>query len=364
MTTRRVRVLVVDDSAFVRKLLEKGLGEDGGIEVVGVAADAYQARDLIVEKRPDVVTLDIEMPRMDGLEFLRKLMPQFPLPVIVISSLSEKGSRIALNALELGAVDVVAKPSGHLGAGLGEMMNELRVRVKIAATANVSHWKHQRVHPPATRSKDSTVSRALAITTDRVIAIGASTGGTEALRCVLESLPSSTPGIVVVQHMPPGFTKMFAERLNVVCEMEAKEAQNGDRILTGRILVAPGAFQLTVHRSGGVYEVRCGGTERVNGHCPSVDVLMNSVAHEAGANAIGVMLTGMGRDGAEGMLAMRRAGARTLAQDEASCVVFGMPREAFANGGAERLVPLNAMAGEIQALVDEPLLNAARSHVS
>lgn len=343
MSARRVRVLVVDDSAFVRKILGRGLAEDPSIEVVGAAADVYQARDLIVREKPDVVTLDIEMPRMDGLEFLRRLMPQYPVPVVVISSIAGKGSQAAIEALEVGAVDVVAKPSGHLGEGLGEMMNELRVRVKLAATIDVSSWKHRRPRADVARVG------ALESSTDRVIAIGASTGGTEALRVVLTALPATMPGIVVVQHMPPGFTRMFADRLNSLAAMAVKEAVTGDRVRPGLALIAPGGVHMAVKRSGGVYEVACEGVDRVNGHCPSVDVLMHSVAGACGANAVGVMLTGMGRDGADGMLAMRKAGASTLAQDEASSVVFGMPMEALGNGGAERAVPLEEIPAAIRA---------------
>ncbi len=345
MTTRRVKVLVVDDSAFVRKVLTRGLGDDPGIEVVGAAADVYQARDQIVQLAPDVVTLDIEMPRMDGLEFLRKLMPQYPVPVIVISSVAERGSRAAIEALELGAVDVIGKPSGHLGTGLEEMMNELRVRVKLAATVNVSHWKHRRPVPAIAKVE------SLAVSTDQVIAIGASTGGTEALKATLEALPVTTPGIVVVQHMPPGFTRMFADRLNSICSMAVKEAVTGDRIRPGQILIAPGAVHMSVKRSGGVYEVVCEGVDRVNGHCPSVDVLMHAVARACAANAVGIILTGMGRDGADGLLAMRKAGARTLAQDEATSIVYGMPREALVNGGAERALPLQEIPGALMALL-------------
>jgi two-component system chemotaxis response regulator CheB len=289
------------------------------------------------------------MPRMDGVEFLRRLMPQYPLPVVMVSSLTQKGKQITIDALEAGAVEFVAKPTANLAHGLQTMMYELRTKVKIAATINVSHWKNKRPELPKSTIKPP--PRALAESTDKVIAIGASTGGTEAIKKIITRFPATTPGVVVVQHMPAGFTRMFAERLNQLCAMEVKEAENGDRVMPGRILIAPGERQMKVIRSGGFYQVVCESGEKVSGHCPSVDVLMHSVAQHVGANAFGVMLTGMGADGAEGMLAMRRAGARTMAQDEASCVVFGMPKVAFERGGAERLVHLDEMAAAVMTLL-------------
>ncbi len=348
---RTVRVLVVDDSALVRNILSQGLAMDPGIEVVGTASDPYIARDKIVELQPDVLTLDVEMPRMDGVAFLRKLMPQYPIPVVMVSSLTQRGKQITMEALDAGAVDFVAKPTSNVSAGLNAMLMELRSKVKIASTANVSHWKGKRPVAPARTT--SIGSSALAESTDKVIAIGASTGGTEAIRRVIESFPASTPGTVIVQHMPGGFTKMFADRLNQLCAMQVKEAEHGDRIRTGLILIAPGGRQLEVARSGGFYEVRLGGEEKVSGHCPSVDVMMHSVARHVGPNAIGAMLTGMGQDGANGMLAMRQAGARCIAQDEASSVVFGMPKVAYEKGGAERLVPLDKMAASLLGLLTE-----------
>ncbi len=342
---KRVRVLIVDDSALVRQLLQQGLSSDPGIEVVGTASDPYVARDRIAELRPDVLTLDVEMPRMDGVEFLHRLMPQYPLPVIMVSSLTQKGKQITLDALDAGAVDFVAKPGGDQGRKLPEMFQELRTKVKLAAGANVSHWKEKRPTPPPQRPRD------LKESTDKVIALGASTGGTEAIRRILPMFPVSSPGIVIVQHMPPGFTQMFAERLNQVCAMEVKEAKSGDRVLPGRVLIAPGGLHMKVRRSGGIYEVDCREGEKVSGHCPSVDVLMGSVAQEVGANALGIMLTGMGGDGAEGMLAMRKKGARTVAQDEKTCVVFGMPKVAFEKGGAECLLPLDSIPGKILGIL-------------
>lgn len=342
-----IRVLIVDDSALVRNILSQGLAQDPNIEVVGTAADPYAARDKIVELQPDVLTLDVEMPRMDGVAFLRKLMPQFPLPVIMVSSLTQRGKQITMEALDAGAVDFVPKPTSNVASGLNAMLMELRSKVKIASTANVSHWKGKRAPSPA--QSTATAPAALAESTDKIIAIGASTGGTEAIRRVIEKFPASTCGTVIVQHMPGGFTKMFSDRLNQLCPMQVKEAEHGDRIRTGLILVAPGGKQLEVVRSGGFYQIRLGGEEKVSGHCPSVDVMMHSVAKHVGANAVGAMLTGMGQDGAQGMLAMKQAGARCIAQDEATSVVFGMPKVAYEKGGAEKLWPLDKMA---QALLN------------
>ncbi len=347
----KIRVLVVDDSALVRDILSQGLSLDPALEVVGVASDPYSARDKIVELEPDVLTLDVEMPRMDGVAFLRRLMPQHPLPVVVVSALTKKGAAITLDALAAGAVEVVAKPSVDVARGLNDMLTELRAKVKVAAATNVGAWKalqQSAVRPLPVNS------HALAESTNKVIAIGASTGGTEAIRRVLRYFPSATPGIVVVQHMPAGFTKHFADNLNDLCAMEVLEAKTGDRILPGRALIAPGGQQMSVIRSGGVYLVRCQPGENVNGHCPSVEVLFMSVAKYVGSNAIGIMLTGMGNDGADGMLAMRTAGARTMAQDEATSVVFGMPKVAYERGGAERLVPLQAIPEAVMNILNEP----------
>ena len=348
---RAIRVLVVDDSALVRNILSHGLSIDPGIEVVGTAPDPYIARDKIIELQPDVLTLDVEMPRMDGVAFLRKLMPQYPIPIVMVSSLTQRGKQITMEALEAGAVDFVAKPTSNVAAGLNAMLGELRSKVKIASTANVSHWKGKRPIP-ATKAATST-STTLVESTDKVITIGASTGGTEAIRRVIENFPANTPGTVIVQHMPSGFTKMFSDRLNGLCQMQVKEAEQGDRVRTGLILIAPGGKQIEVVRSGGFYQIRLGGEEKVGGHCPSVDVMMYSVAKHVGANAVGAMLTGMGQDGAAGMLAMKQAGSRCIAQDEASSVVFGMPRVAFEKGGAERLVPLDKISTALLNLLTE-----------
>ena len=348
-----VKVLIVDDSALVRDILKKGLAADPGLEVVGTAADPFDARDKIVKLRPDVLTLDVEMPKMDGVEFLRRLMPQYPMPVVMVSSLTEKGKQVTLDALDAGAIDFVSKPKSDMARGLENMLTELRTKLKIAATANVSHWKQKRAQLFAKRQPVH-VQHALSETTDKVIAIGASTGGTEAIREVITRFPANTPGVVIVQHMPPGFTRMFADRMNTLCLMEVKEAADGDRVMPGRILIAPGDRHMEIQRSGGVYKARLSEGELVCGHRPSVEVMMLSVAKSVGANAVGVMLTGMGGDGAGGMLAMHQAGARTMAQDEASCVVFGMPKVAWERGGAEKLIPLQDMAQAVMNAVSTP----------
>lgn len=348
-----IKVLIVDDSATIRALLTQALSKDPELTVVGSAPDPYVARDKIVELQPDVITLDVEMPRMDGIEFLRRLMAAFPLPVIMVSALTEKGKQITLQALEAGAVDYVTKPSGsHGDRGTAEMLVELRQKIKVAARANLSTLRRTlgAVIPRPT-PKFSPAPTALAETTDKVIAIGASTGGTNAIRDLLAQFPADTPGIVIVQHITSGFTKMFSERLNEVGQMRVKEAETGDRIITGRVLIAPTGAHTTVRRSGGTYLVDCTPGDPVGGHLPAVEQLFQSVSRSAGANAIGIMLTGMGGDGADGMLAMRKAGARTIAQDEASCVVFGMPKVAWERGGVEQLVPLDRIVSTVMGLL-------------
>ena len=338
---KRIRVLVVDDSALVRELLTAGLAKDPELEVVGSAANPFIARDKIVELRPDVLTLDVEMPRMDGVDFLRRLMPQYPIPVIMVSALTQKGAQITLEALEAGAIDFVTKPSTDVARGLNQMLADLRQKIKMAAQVDLSAWKHRAVKREKTGPV--VVRTALSESTDKVIAIGASTGGTEAIRRVISAFPANMPGIVIVQHMPPGFTKHFSDNLNEICEMDVQEAQTGDRVMPGRVLIAPGGKHMTVRRSGGIYLVDCQEGENVNGHCPSVDELFHSVARYVAGNAVGVILTGMGGDGAEGLLAMRQAGAKTIAQDETSCVVFGMPKVAIERGAVERIGPLDSI---------------------
>jgi two-component system chemotaxis response regulator CheB len=336
-----IKVLVIDDSALVRELLRKGLSQDPHIQVVGTAPDVYIGRDMIEEHQPDVVTLDIEMPKMDGIAFLKRLLPQFPIPVIMVSSLTKHGGALTLEALEVGAVDVVPKPSTQVGSGLREMMGELIHKVKMAAKVNVEHFFNPEFNIKAVKKHDS---RYLAQTTDKILAIGASTGGTVALRKIITQLPPDIPGTVVVQHMPSGFTKLFADKLNESSPMTVKEAIHGDKVLQGTVLIAPGSLQCRVHREGGLYRVHLAEEEKVNGHSPSVDVLFHSLAKSAGPNALGVILTGMGRDGAQGMVNMRQQGARTIAQDESSSVVFGMPKEAIQLGAVERVLPLDRIA--------------------
>ncbi|MEZ4215552.1 MAG: chemotaxis response regulator protein-glutamate methylesterase [Myxococcota bacterium] len=336
----RIRVLVVDDSALVRQILQKGLAGDPEIEVVGTAADPYIARDRIVELDPDVITLDVEMPRMNGVEFLRRLMPQHPKPVVMVSSLTRRGAQVTLDALAAGAVDFVAKPSSDVGRGLPTMMQELCEKVKAAARADVSTYRRRA--PAATHLVEIPEAAA-----NRLVAIGSSTGGTEALRVVLSRFPRTAPGMVVVQHMPAGFTARFAEQLDQHCPMDVKEAESGDVVEPGRVLLAPGDQHMVVRRARGVLSVELEASDRVSGHRPSVDVLFASVAKTVGDRAVGVILTGMGHDGADGLLAMRRAGARTIGQDEASCVVYGMPRSAFERGAVERQVGVDDVAKAI-----------------
>lgn len=341
-----IKVIVVDDSALVRNILAKGLSMDPSIEVIATASDPYVAREKIVKLNPDVLTLDVEMPRMDGIEFLRKLMQHRPIPVVMVSALTEKGKKITLDALEAGAIDFVSKPKSDVAKGLETMMHELQTKVKHAAKARVVAKKAKQ-----TTTKSVIQAQALAETTDKIIVIGASAGGTEAIKDVVGALPVTTPGIVIVQHMPPGFTKMFADRVDKQSQMRVKEAVNGDRIMPGTVLIAPGANHMKVVRSGGVYRVRCGPGPNVCGHCPSVEVLMKSAAEHAGANAIGVMLTGMSRDGAAAMKLMRDAGARTIAQNEETCVVFGMPKAAIEIGAVEFVLPIDAIASKIIKLL-------------
>ncbi|MGL4595482.1 MAG: protein-glutamate methylesterase/protein-glutamine glutaminase [Thermoguttaceae bacterium] len=351
MVSRNIRVLIVDDSPLVRQILTEGLSKDANIEVCGSAADPFQARDAIVKLRPDVLTLDVEMPRMNGVEFLRRLMPQYPIPVVMVSSHTTRGQKTTLEAMEAGAVDFVAKPQS--GTDLTHMINELRTKIKIASTVNVAHWKQRQADISARTASVASAGSKMSgqNLSTKICAIGASTGGTEALRDVICGLPRLFVGTVIVQHMPAGFTKMFADRLNNLAQMVVKEAENDDPIIDGRALVAPGGKQLEVVRFGTGWKVHIFDAPLCCGHRPSVEQMMNSVAKNVGKSAIGAMLTGMGADGAGGMKAMRDAGARCIAQDEESCVVFGMPKEAFARGGAESLVPLSKIAATLQGLL-------------
>jgi two-component system chemotaxis response regulator CheB len=337
---RRVRVLVVDDSALVRQMMTAILNQDPALEVVGVAADPYSAWDQIQRLSPDVVTLDVEMPRMDGLTFLEKLMRARPMPVVMVSSLTERGCETTLRALELGALDFVTKPKIDVARGTGDLGSEIVAKVKAAGGARVRPKQ-----PPAPEKLAAPAPRPAAFKgTYKILAIGASTGGTEALREVLCALPSDAPGIVIVQHMPEKFTRAFADRLDGLARIRISEARDGERVLPGHALLAPGNFHMELIRSGADYQVRVSSSEPVNRHRPSVDVLFQSCARAAGPNAVGVILTGMGDDGARGLLAMRSAGARTVAQDEATSVVFGMPKEAIAMGAAEFIEPLPRIA--------------------
>ncbi|MCC6220331.1 MAG: chemotaxis response regulator protein-glutamate methylesterase [Deltaproteobacteria bacterium] len=340
-----IRVLVVDDSAIVRQTLQKALSKDPDIEVVGTAPDPFVAKDKILELKPDVITLDIEMPRMDGVTFLKKLMKNRPTPVIVISSLATKGSGLAMQALGAGAVEVMAKPGATFS--VAEMATELALKVKSAARANLSKILsiRQLQAPPS----DSIA--ALSGETTKVIVLGASTGGTQAIEHVLTQFPSNAPPTVIVQHMPPGFTRSFAERLDSVCKVRVKEAENGDELVMGTVLIAPGSFHMIVKKSGAKRFVEVKTGPLVSGHRPSVDVLFESAARTLGADAIGVILTGMGSDGSKGMLKMKEAGAFNIAQDEQTSVVYGMPKVATDLGAVDKILPLTEIASAVIKLV-------------
>jgi len=340
---KKIRVLVVDDSMVFRETLARGISVDPAIEVVGTAADPYIARDKIIELEPDVLTLDVEMPRMNGIEFLRRLMPQYPIPVVMISALNNA----VFEALQAGAVDFVCKPDSNNSGNsrsLNTFINDLIIKIKIASMAKVGHKKTESIYKQSVTS----VGNSSKI---KIIAIGASTGGTEAINNIVKSLPADMPGIVIVQHMPPVFTRMYAERLNNSCALEIREAKDGDRLYPGLVLIAPGDYHMSVCRTGVQYIVNCRQGERVNGHCPSVDVLFNSVAEHCGANSAGIILTGMGYDGAKGLLALRQKGARTIGQDERSSVVYGMPRVAFDIGAVERQVSLEKIPSTLCSML-------------
>lgn len=336
-----IKVLIVDDSAMVRQVFARELAKERDIEVIGTAPDPYVARDKIVALRPDVITLDIEMPRMDGLTFLRKLMKHFPMPVIIVSSLTRKGGKVALEAIESGAVEVLAKPGEAYS--VGDMGQQLAEKIRAAALIDVTE-RAQKIDLSKFTGKRLA---ALSETTNKVIAVGSSTGGTEALKAFLTRLPANAPGIVMVQHMPANFTHAFAERLNELCQIEVKEAVDGDVVRPGRALLAPGNFHMVMRRSGARYLVNVKTGPMIHYQRPAVDPLFRSVARYVGANAIGVILTGMGADGAKGMREMKEAGAVTFAQDEASCVVYGMPKEAVKIGAVDHVVSLSKMAEKV-----------------
>ncbi|MCA9409997.1 MAG: chemotaxis response regulator protein-glutamate methylesterase [Candidatus Omnitrophica bacterium] len=342
---KKTKVLIVDDSAVVRQILTRELQKDPSIEVVGSAPDPFVARDKIVDLKPDVLTLDIEMPRMDGITFLRKLMKHYPIPVVIVSSLTQKGGELALEAMQAGAVDVMCKPG--TAYSVGDLSIALIDKVKAASRVRVPMHRNGSEASSRSAAKQYSLTR----TTQKVVAIGASTGGTQALESVLVTLPPNSPGIVIVQHMPEVFTKSFADRLNQLCQVEVKEAEDNDSVTTGRVLIAPGNFHMMLRRSGARYYVEIKSGPLVSRHRPSVDVLFKSVARYAGRNAVGAILTGMGRDGAEGLAEMHNEGAKTIAQDEDSCVVFGMPKEAIQLGGADFVTPLDRIAEKILSLV-------------
>jgi two-component system chemotaxis response regulator CheB len=340
-----IKVLIVDDSAVVRNIFTNELSYDPEIEVVGTAPDPYVARDRIVKLKPDVITLDIEMPRMDGLTFLRKLMKYYPIPTIVVSSLTSKGGDLALEALDEGAVEVMCKPGATYT--VGDMALTLTEKIKAAAKVNLEDTVQKNISADSNSKK----KLSLAKTTNKVVAIGASTGGTQAIQSILKSMPVNAPGIVIVQHMPARFTKSFADRLDTICDIQVKEAEDSDRIIPGRAIIAPGNMHMLLKRSGSTYYVEIKNGPLVKRQRPAVEVLFNSVAKYAGNNAIGVILTGMGSDGSSGLLKMKESGAQTLAQDEKSSVVFGMPREAIKLGAANKIVSLDDMPREILNLV-------------
>ncbi len=339
---RSIRVLIVDDSIVFRELLAQTLGKDPLIQIVGTATDPFEARDAILKYKPDVMTLDVELPKMSGIEFLRKLMPQYPLPVVVISALSDK----VFDAMNAGAVDFVAKPTITNRMQLESFIrNELLVKIKIASTAKISNIKRKvlRHEPHYLAEKKS----------NHVVAIGASTGGTEAIFDVIKGFNTDIPGVVVVQHMPPGFTAMYAKRLNDQCRVHVKEAQTGDAVRQGHVLIAPGGDQhMRLVKVNGVYQVECKQGPKVNGHCPSVDVMFESVAKTVRKDAVGIILTGMGGDGAKGLLAMRNAGARTIGQDESTCIVYGMPKVAYDLGAVEYQMKLPDIASKTYAILN------------
>ena len=343
MAAKNIRVLVVDDSLFMREFISKRLAEDAAIEVVGKAGDAYEARDKILALKPDVMTLDIQMPGLDGIEFLRKLMPQYPLPVVVVSAVNGR----VFDAMNAGAVDFITKSAMKSDRDRQGFISELIVKLKIASIAKVGQHKHS---PMRDIIESSSARRARG---DEIIAVGASTGGTEALYTILKDLGCYLPGIVVVQHMPPVFTRLYAERLNNDCAMEVKEAADGDEVKPGRVLIAPGGLHMTVVRRGSRLIAECREGEKVNGHCPSVDQLFFSISRLKGLTSLGILLTGMGSDGAKGLLEMKKAGARTIGQNQQTCVVYGMPAVAQKIGAVDQQLPLQDIAQHICGWYDK-----------
>lgn len=336
---KKIRVLCVDDSALIRNIMSEIVNHQSDMEMVATAPDPIIARDLIKQFNPDVLTLDVEMPRMDGLDFLERLMRLRPMPVIMVSSLTSRGSEITLSALELGAVDFVTKPEMGLKDGMMQYAEIIAEKIRMASKVQVNRRERHTGTPKVITSP--------LVGSEKIIAIGSSTGGTEALRQVLLPMPLTSPGIVIAQHMPPGFTRSFAERLDNLCQISVKEGEDGDRVLPGHAYIAPGDLHMELVRSGANYHIKLNQSPPVNRHRPAVDVLFNSVAKSAGKNAVGAILTGMGSDGAKGLLEMRKSGAHTLAQSEKTCVVFGMPREAIALDAVSEVVDLSDMTQRI-----------------
>lgn len=340
MLKKVIKVLIVDDSMIFRETLKRGISSDSGINVVATAIDPFDARDKILQFEPDVITLDVEMPKMNGIEFLKKLLPQYPVPVVVVSSTNMN----IFDALNAGAVDFVAKPDFKAFVNLEGFINEVIVKIKIASTSKVGHLKNSLI--------TSNIVNVPSGISKTIIAIGASTGGTEAIYSIIKQFPRNMPGIVIVQHMPPVFTKMYAERMNNSCSMEVKEAETGDAIITGRVLIAPGGYHLKVKKNDNKYSVECVKGDLVNGHSPSVDVLFDSVADCAGKDAIGVILTGMGYDGARGLLNLRKKGAKTIGQNEESSIVYGMPKVAYDIGAVEKQASLDDIPRLISTIIN------------
>jgi two-component system chemotaxis response regulator CheB len=355
----KTRVIVVDDSALVRSMLTEIINRQPDMECIGAAADPLVAREMIRNMNPDVITLDVEMPRMDGIDFLSKLMRLRPMPVVMVSTLTERGADVTLKALELGAIDFVAKPKIGVADGLRQLSDDITDKIRVASKARIHRLPTQAGAAPVTSASVPSSSGAPKpaaspaapslgrLSTEKIIFIGASTGGTEATKEVLVTLPADAPAVVITQHMPPGFTKNYAARLDGLCKIRVQEARDGERILPGHAYIAPGGMHLSVERSGANYLARVRDGDPVNRHKPSVEVLFKSAAQVVGPNAIGIMLTGMGADGAKAMREMRDAGAYCVAQDEASCVVFGMPREAIAAGAVQEVLPLNKITGHL-----------------
>ncbi|MGQ3685533.1 MAG: protein-glutamate methylesterase/protein-glutamine glutaminase [Candidatus Loosdrechtia sp.] len=355
---RKIKVLVIDDSAVVRKILSSRLSTYKDIEVVGTAADPFIARNKILQLKPDVLTLDVEMPKMDGLTFLHKLMTYYPIPTIMVSSLTQEGCDTTLKALEIGAIDFVAKPTSRLSSDVGDVIDELYLKIKAASIAKLKARQsltenttgYLRENPPY-RNCENGHNYTIFKGTQKIVVIGASTGGTEALKEVLTKMPPDAPGIAIVQHMPETFTKAFAERLNSLCAIKVKEGKNGDSLIQGQAILAPGNYHMCLRRSGAMYHIETNQEPAIHHQRPAVDILFNSAAQYAGINAIGVIMTGMGADGAAGLLKMKEAGAKTVAQDEDSCVVFGMPKEAIKLGAADAVVPLQKIPATILSLL-------------